>query len=338
MIFLSIIENALKSIPAESDYYKIIKDVIKLHNHYPKLSGWKAAWIELEEKWDNVDICGAGSTFNIDAKFNGAFIVMGLLYGEGDPLKTMNITTRCGQDSDCNPSNAMALLGVINGFSKLPAELTKGVTEYKDSIFINTDYSFTKAVENTYNYALENIQQNEGIVSGKKIKIKIQEPVAPELEVSFPNVVFDKKVSVFEKDQWKFKGKWQTTTQKSEKGNGAVNVSQYAEKKGDMVEFTFTGTGVSLNGSWNKVGGKADIYVDDKHNRTIDTYFNFSNQEYGNTSIWHIFNLTPGTHKIRIELEGEKRPESEGTKIELTDALVFTTAPKKNENTKFTFE
>ncbi|TAL64976.1 MAG: ADP-ribosylglycohydrolase family protein [Bacteroidetes bacterium] len=332
----AIIENALKSIPAESDYYKIIKDVIKLHKHYP--TGWKAAWIELEEKWDNVDICGAGSSFNIDAKFNGAFIVMGLLYGDGDPLKTMNITTKCGQDSDCNPSNAMALLGVINGFSKLPADLTNGVSKYKDSIFINTNYSFTKAVENTYNYALTNIQQNEGIVSGKNIKIKIQEPVAPALEVSFPNVVFDKKVTVFEEDPWKFKGKWQTTTHKSANGNENVNVSQLAEKKGDMVEFTFTGTGVSLNGTWNKVGGKADIFVDDKPDHAIDTYFNYNNQEYGNTSIWHKFNLTPATHKIRIEVKGEKRTESEGARIELTDALVFITAPKKNECSKFSFE
>ena len=60
------------------------------------------------------------SPFNIDAKLNGAYIVMGLLYGEGDPMKTLEISTRCGQDSDCNPSNALAVLGVINGFSGLP--------------------------------------------------------------------------------------------------------------------------------------------------------------------------------------------------------------------------
>ena len=72
-----IIEKALISIPAESDYYKIIKDVIKLHKQYP--SDWQAAWKELESKWGDVDICGAGSTFNIDAKLNGAYIVMGLL-------------------------------------------------------------------------------------------------------------------------------------------------------------------------------------------------------------------------------------------------------------------
>jgi len=331
-----IIDYALKSIPAESDYYKIVKDVILLHQHFP--NNWQTAWKELEDKWDNVDICGAGSTFNIDAKLNGAYIVMGLLYGEGDPLKTMEISTRCGQDSDCNPSNAMAVLGVIKGFKNLPAEFTKGVIEYKDSIFINTNYSFVKAVDNTYNYVLGFIEKESGIVSGKKIKIKVQEPVAPALEVSFPNVVLDKKVTVFEKDSWKFKGTWQTITRNSRTGNEIVNVSQCAEKKGDVVEFTFDGTGVSLTGTWNKKGGKADIYIDDKFDRTIDTYFNYNNQQYGNTSIWHKFNLAPGTHKVRLEVKGEKRVESEGTKINLTDALVFVTAPKKNENFKFSFE
>ena len=116
-----IIEKALRSIPSESDYYKVIRDVIKLHTQYP--SDWQAAWKELEDKWGNVDICGAGAPFNIDAKLNGAYIVMGLLYGEGDPLKTLEISTRCGQDSDCNPSNAMAVLGVIKGFSGLPLEM-----------------------------------------------------------------------------------------------------------------------------------------------------------------------------------------------------------------------
>jgi hypothetical protein len=284
-----IIYYALKSIPAESDYYKIVKDVILLHKHYP--TDWQAAWKELEEKWDNVDICGAGSTFNIDAKLNGAYIVMGLLYGEGDPLKTMEISTRCGQDSDCNPSNAMAVLGVIKGFKNLPAEFTKGVIEYKDSIFINTNYSFVKAVDNTYDYALGFIEKESGIISGKKIKIKVQEPVAPALEVSFPNVVLDKKITVFEKNSWKFKGVWQTITRNSRTGNEIVNISQCGEKKGDEVEFTFDGTGVSLTGTWNKGGGKADIYIDDKFDRTIDTYFNYNSQQYGNTSIWHKLNL-----------------------------------------------
>ncbi len=120
-----LIGKALLSLPAKSDYAKIINDVMILQDHYP--ADWRAAWKELEAKWGSVHICDAGSTSNIDAKFNGAFIVMGLLYGDGDPVKTMEVTTRCGQDSDCNPSNAMAVLGVIKGFSGLPQAYREAV-------------------------------------------------------------------------------------------------------------------------------------------------------------------------------------------------------------------
>lgn len=165
-----IIETGLSSIPPQSDYARIVRDVIKLHKHYP--ADWKAAWKELEAKWGDVDISGAGAAFNIDAKLNGAYIVMGLLYGERDEYKTLEITTRCGQDADCNPSNAMAVLGVIEGFSYLPDEMKKGVTAVSDSLFINTTYSFNTAVESTYEYALKLILQN----GGKLMEIKLVSP------------------------------------------------------------------------------------------------------------------------------------------------------------------
>ena len=55
--------------------------------------------------------CDKGA-FNIDAKLNGAYIAMGLLYGNRDLDQTMLISCRCGQDSDCNPSNSG---GVLSG-------------------------------------------------------------------------------------------------------------------------------------------------------------------------------------------------------------------------------
>ena len=43
---------------------------------------------------------------NIDAAINSAYILMRLAVfdGEGDFYKTLDISTRCGQDSDCEPS------------------------------------------------------------------------------------------------------------------------------------------------------------------------------------------------------------------------------------------
>jgi hypothetical protein len=332
---LKIIEKALRSIPSESDYFKIVKDVIKLYQQYP--TDWQASWKELEDKWGDEDICGAGSTFNIDAKLNGAYIVMGLLYGEGDPLKTLEITTRCGQDSDCNPSNALAVLGVMKGFSGLPVEMQKGVKDIGDSIFINTTYSFNSAVISTNKYALDLIVKDGGTVTDKKIMIKTQVPSAPILEESFPNVVFDKKVSVFDKNGWSFKGKWKPLEISSRRDNQVRKQSMYAEKAGDELEIDFTGAGISIEGNWYKDGGKADIYVDGNLHRKIDTYYNFSNQQH-TTSIWHVLNLKQGDHKVRIVVKGEKRPESDGNRVYITSATIFKTAQKKSNTWKFSFE
>jgi hypothetical protein len=331
-----LVEHALKSIPAQSDYYKIIKDVILLHQHYP--SNWRAAWKELEKKWGDVDICGAGTTFNIDAKLNGAYIVMGLLYGEGDPYRTMEIATRGGQDSDCNPSNAMAVLGVMKGFSNLPQEMQKGINAISDSIFINTNYSFNKAVESTYRYAATFIQQGGGKLTGKEIKIRVQDPVPPRLEVSFPKLVFDHKVSIFDPQAWKRSGDWQVYQKSLGNGKNAVNQSLYAENQGDALEFTFSGTGITLMGNWVKDGGIADVYLDGKKHRTIDSYFFYSNQQHENINLWHAFNLQPGNHVMKLVLTGQKRPESEGTRLYVTEALIFKTAPKKNETFRYSFQ
>jgi hypothetical protein len=332
---LKIIEKALQSIPTESDYNKIINDVIILHKQYP--SDWQAAWKELESKWGDVDICGAGSTFNIDAKLNGAFIVIGLLYGEGDPMKTLEITTRCGQDSDCNPSNAMAVLGVIKGFSGLPVNMREGVKAIGDSIFINTSYSFNSAVNSTEKYARYLIVRDGGRINNRDILIKTQLPAASTPEVAFPNVVFDKSVSVFDKTGWMFKGSWKPFEVTSEKDNKVTKQSMYAEKAGDELDIDFSGSGMSIEGNWYKDGGKADIYVDGNLHRTIDTYYNFANQQH-TVSIWHVLNLKQGDHKVRIVVKGEKRPESAGTRIYITSATIFKTAPKKNESYKFSFE
>ncbi len=329
-----IIEKALQSIPSGSDYYKIVRDVINLHQHYPV--DWQAAWQELQDKWGDVDICGAGSPFNIDAKLNGAYIVMGLLYGEGDPMKTMEISTRCGQDSDCNPSNAMAVLGVIKGFSGLPEDMQKGVKAVSDSIFIHTSYSFNTAVSSTNKYALDLIVKNGGTVTDRMIKVKTQAPVEPRLEVAFPDLVFDKRISIFDENAWIFKGKW-IPFEITGQDNQVVKQSMFAENAGDELEIAFNGTGISLTGNWFKDGGKADVYIDSVLHRSIDTYYDFANQQH-TESIWHILNLPPGDHKVRLVVKGEKRPESAATRVYITSAVIFRTAPKKSDTFKFSFE
>jgi hypothetical protein len=331
-----VIDKALTSIPAESDYAKMVSDVKLLHEHNP--GDWKAAWTELQAKWGSDHFCGSGSDFNIDAKLNGAYIVMGLLYGDGDPGKTMEISTRCGQDSDCNPSSAMAVLGVIIGFDKLPQEMKDGVTYMADSLFINTDYSFKKAVDNTYNYAVKLISENGGKISETEIAVSEQFPVAPALEVSFPNVVLDKKISAFEKDAWIFSGNWKTYQRKGWPENKMIDQSKFAGNQDDAIEISFTGTGISIDGNWVKDGGKADVFLDGKLVRTIDTYFFYNKQEHENITFWHITGLTDSKHVVKLVVKGDKNPESLGTNLYVSQAVIYKTAPKKSASYKFSFE
>ncbi|MBK8143232.1 MAG: ADP-ribosylglycohydrolase family protein [Chitinophagaceae bacterium] len=330
-----IIETGLSSIPAESDYAKIVRDVMKLHRHYP--TDWKAAWQELDAKWGDVDISGAGSVFNIDAKLNGAFIVMGLLYGDLDDYKTLEITTRCGADSDCNPSNALAVIGVIKGFSNLPPEMQKGVKDVGDSVFINTTYSFNTAVEATYNYALKLILQNGGKVKGDSIIWPVQQFTPAKFESSFPAVVFDNKVSVFSTGKWNFNGNWNVFKVKSWDGKTETEQAMVSKSKGDELELEFNGTGISLMGNWVKDGGKADIYLDGKFHRSIDTYYNYSKQEHRNISLWHVFQLKPGKHSVKVFVKGEKNKESLDSNIYITEAIIYKTEAKKSDLYKFSF-
>jgi hypothetical protein len=334
---LKVVEKGLLAIPTESNYAKIINDVIKLYKHYP--NDWRLAWKELDDKWSETDISGAGIDFNFDASFNGAYVVLGLLYGKGDVSKTLEIATRCGQDSDCNPSNALAVLGVIKGFSNLPSDMTNEIKQFADSIFMNTSYTFNKAVEVTLKDALELVNKSGGSTKTNIITVPIQYISLKALEVSFPNVVYDKSVSIFAKENWKFNGNWQLwQVPHWEKNHPPFDQSIYGSKTGDELEFTFKGSGIALYGNLYKFGGKADFYVDGIKHQTIDTYYNYCNQEPLDICIWHVFQLKPAEHTVKVVVKGEKRNESLGTNICITRALIYTTAQKKSEAYKFSFE
>ncbi|MBM4092802.1 MAG: ADP-ribosylglycohydrolase family protein, partial [Planctomycetes bacterium] len=126
---VKLVEAGLKCIPAGSQYAECIRDVVKWTTENP--DDWVKTWELIEAKYqDNPAYrrasCDKGD-FNIDAKINGAYIVMGLLYGQGDMDKTIIISTRCGQDSDCNPANSGGVLGTVIGRSKLPDKFTSAI-------------------------------------------------------------------------------------------------------------------------------------------------------------------------------------------------------------------
>jgi hypothetical protein len=204
---------------------------------------------------------------------------------------------------------------------------------------VAVSYTFNKAVESTFKYANQLININGGFTKGNIITIPIQKATPKKLEVSFPNVVFDKEISIFAKDNWKFSGNWQLKQDPHwEKDHPPIDQAMFGSKAGDELEFTFEGSGIALYGNLYRKGGKADFYVDGKRHQTIDTYYNYSSQEPLDICIWHIFQLKPGKHTVRVVVLGEKREESLGANICITRALIYKTAQKKNETYKFSFE
>ncbi len=189
---VEIVQWGLNCIHPESDYAKLLRDVISL---YEQDKSWQEAWQMLEVRWGNTDTCpdGRGNLFNIDAKMNGGYIAMGLLWGEGDLWKTMNIAMRCGQDSDCNPSNAAGIIGCVLGASGIPEKWKAPMKDFIHNRSMREIYperiKRAEIVRKTADIGRKVIEAAGGELvekGGKKtLRIPYQEPHPPlELEIA----------------------------------------------------------------------------------------------------------------------------------------------------------
>ncbi|MBQ7194907.1 MAG: ADP-ribosylglycohydrolase family protein [Bacteroidales bacterium] len=141
----ALVREALLTIPEGTKFRNCIEDVIRFHAKYP--NDWKQCWFEVDKRHSFDVGCpeGVWNGFNIDAVINAAYVVIGLLYGEGDFEKTMEISTRCGQDSDCNPASAAGILGVMYGYKAIPEKYRRGADVIADLPFPYTTLSLNTA-------------------------------------------------------------------------------------------------------------------------------------------------------------------------------------------------
>jgi hypothetical protein len=135
---LRVVEAGLACIPAESRYARCIRDVIAGWRERP--ADWRATWRKIETLYNAGDDCTPGP-LSIDAALNGAYVALALLYGGDNFWQVCEIATRCGQDSDCNPSSAAGVWGCMHGRSGLPAEAIAGVERIEGEKFLHTRYS-----------------------------------------------------------------------------------------------------------------------------------------------------------------------------------------------------
>lgn len=190
----AIVCEALKTIPQQSKFYKLIDRVIKAYRTYP--DDWKKCWQVCHEELDGGDFCteGVHAPLNIDASMNSAYIVIGLLYGQGDFTRTLDITTRCGQDSDCNPASAGGILATAIGYSNIPEEWIAPLKRAENIDFAYTTTSLNETYQMSYSHALEMIERGGGKVTDNKVIIKTQRPKAVRFEQCFEGLELGKRM------------------------------------------------------------------------------------------------------------------------------------------------
>ncbi|WP_077923102.1 ADP-ribosylglycohydrolase family protein [Spirosoma sp. 209] len=274
-----IVRESLKTIPPQSTFYQCISDVISWHRQYP--NDWKRTWFEIQRKWSDDVGCSDGvfATFNIDAKVNAAYIALGLLYGQGDYTRTMQISTRAGQDSDCNPSSAGGILGTMLGYDNIPAYWKQGLKEAEDIDFKYTTLSLNDVYSIGMKHALQVIGRNGGKVDGETVSITLQTPKTVRLEQGFT-------------------------------GHFPLEKRPINKPLADEYTTTFNGIGYILSGEVRPKGQTAsyqyesdfvaqmEVYIDGKKQETASLPASFTRRRYD--LAWK-YQLPAGKHTLRLK-------------------------------------
>lgn len=275
-----VVREALNVIPEGTKYRNCIEDVIKFHKMHPQ--DWKQCWLEIGKRHDYDVGCPEGvfNGFNIDAVINSAYVVMGLLYGEGDFFKTMDISTRCGQDSDCNPSSALGILGVMYGYDAIPEKYKPSMDKVTDIDFAYTSISLSKIYDINLKLIADVIKDQQGSVDGENYNIILQKPAVVAREQSFEGIIPTEK---------------------------RVLKKQFS----DELTLKFEGSAVVVLGQVTKVGfdnsgyvAKLEAYIDGQKVEDVIMPVDYIKRKY---DIFYKYGLKDGKHELRLKLLNPKR-------------------------------
>lgn len=284
-----IVTEALKTIPAESKFYRCMNDVIECWRANP--DDWRVAWDMLDKKWNEDIACSEGALrpFNIDATINSAYVIIGLLYGEGDFGRTLDISMRCGQDSDCNPASAGGILGTAIGYDNIPEEWLAPLRKAEDVKFAYTNSSLNDTYRMSYSHALQLIEREGGKVSTDKIVIKCQQPEAVRLEQSFPNLKPRERVNI------------------------RKSLTEPSTFEADCAGLLICGEVKSADKSYI---AEVEITIDGKTKEVVKMPANWTIRRF---EVYHNFELAAGHHTVQMRWLNPTKEAS----IELYDVLLL---------------
>ena len=294
-----IVDRAIAVIPPESDFHQIIRDVIALHEENP--NDWKHAWDGISGKWAQTDLGPRGlmAPFNIDAKINAAWVVLGLLYGDGDFARTMEIAARAGDDADCNPASAAGILGTIQGYDAIPEFWKQGLAEVEGLDFAYTTISLNDAYELSYQHALEMIRRGGGEVEEDSVTIRVQTPVTVAFEDAFENHVALKRRPL---------------------GTTAGDGKRESLTLTDTYEFEFDGIGFALLGAASTEGEEyvfqAELRIDGELVETANWPTEFTKRRF---YLFWKYALEDGPHSVEVKLLNP----TDGARVGLDSVVIY---------------
>lgn len=106
-----LLEMALSKIPSESMVAKTVRLVMQCYDEGRDYKQTREKVVEFNKElgW-------------FEAPGNLGFVVIGLLYGEGDFKKSVIYAANCGDDTDCTAATVGATLGIIGGTAVIPED------------------------------------------------------------------------------------------------------------------------------------------------------------------------------------------------------------------------
>ncbi len=252
---------AISTIPENTEFRTVMEQVV---SQYESGKKWEECWAFIEEKWGDDDRCIAYAPYdsNIDAKLNAAYVLMGLLYGEGDFEKSLTIALRCGQDNDCNPSTVGGVLGVMLGYDNIPEKYKKGVNR-TETVFSFTDYNLNTAVDTTVSLFKARLAETDSAVRDGYWFIQNENATAvehqqwPEAPTATFEVTADKDMVRLKVTAYSVPGIAATTI---DFGNGFVTHENVAGYKYPVSgEYTITCTVTDIQGNSTVLSQKVTV-------------------------------------------------------------------------------
>jgi hypothetical protein len=140
----TVVEEASAVLPRNSWPSRIYEMVKQLHETNP--DDWRWAQREIRKHKRMVFGC---DNIQVIPDVNNAMLLISLLYGDNDYVKTARIAALSGYDADCTAAAALGLMGIIKGMDGTPDEVKEVVYDYGNGVYIN-DHGFPPHIRLDY--------------------------------------------------------------------------------------------------------------------------------------------------------------------------------------------